>query len=252
MPGAKKLKVIYEPKGKAREYAKYATNPFTGCDHVCEYCFASSVLHRTKNEFHQIVKPRAGFLKKLEADAVELERRGEKSDILLSFTCDIYSPGAQKYGTTTEALRILLEHGLNVNILTKGGSRSLRDIDMLKKYKKQVRYGTSLVFAHDSDAAIFEPGAAPTSDRVDVLYEYAKAGFVTWVSFEPVWSAWNVLELVDLTKRATDYYKIGKLNYHPHAKEVDWKLTVRAIQEKLEAEKVQYVFKDDTVKFLYM
>ena len=250
MSDTKKLKVVYTPRGKAREYAEYAANPLAGCDHACEYCYVPSVVHRTKHDFHTIVEPRKDFLKKLEADAVELERRGEKRDILLSFTCDIYSPGAQKYDTTTQALRILLEHGLNINILTKGGSRSLSDIYMLKKYKDQVRYGVSLVFARDSDAAAFEPGAAPTSDRVDVLYEYAKAGFVTWVSFEPVWSAWNVLELIDSTSRATDYYRIGKLNYHPHAKEVDWKLTVRAIQKKLEAEKVRYFFKDDTVKYL--
>ena len=249
-PTTKKLKVIYEPKGKAREYAEYATNPFTGCDHACAYCFAPGVLHRTKNEFHQTVEPRKDFLKKLEADAAELERRCEKRDILLSFTCDIYSPGAQKYDTTTEALRILLEHGLNINILTKGGSRSLRDIEMLKKYKDQVRYGVSLVFAYDSDAAKFEPGAAPTSDRVDALYEFSKAGFVTWVSLEPVWSAWNALELIDSTSRATDYYRIGVLNYYPHAKEVDWSKTVKAIQEKVEAENIQHFFKDDTAKFL--
>lgn len=245
-----KLRVIYQPKGKAREYAEFATNPYTGCDHACEYCYGPGVLHKTKDDFHHIVEPRKDYLKKLKADAIDLERRGEKRDILLSFTSDIYSPGAQKYGTTTDALRILLEHGLNVNILTKGGSRSLRDLAMLKMYKEQVRYGVSLVFAEDSDAAKFEPGAALTSDRVNALFEYAKAGFTTWVSLEPIWSAWNVTQLIDLSKRATDYYRIGMLNYHPHKHDVDWAATVAIIRKKAEAENVKHFFKDDTARFL--
>ena len=250
MTGAKKLKVIYEPKGKAGEYAKFATNPFTGCDHGCEYCYVPGVLHKTKNNFHQIVEPRKDYLKKLEADAIELERRGEDSYIFLSFTSDIYSPGAQKYGTTTDALRILLEHGLNVNILTKGGSRSLRDLDMLKMYKVQVRYGVSLVFAEDIYAAKFEPGAASTSDRINALFEYSEAGFTTWVSLEPIWSAWNVTQLIDLSNPATDYYRIGMLNYHPHTHDIDWAKTVAIIREKVEAEHITHFFKEDTARFL--
>ena len=121
---------------------------------------------------------------------------------------------------------------------------------MLKKYKDQVRYGVSLVFARDIDAATFEPGAAPTSDRVDALYEYSRAGFVTWVSFEPVWSAWNVLELINSTSRVTDYYRIGKLNYHRHAKDVDWKSTIQTIHKKLEDGETAYFFKNDTEKYL--
>ena len=246
----KALKVVYIPKGKAAEYAKYATNPFTGCDHGCEYCFVPGVMHKTRNDFHQTVEPRKDFLKKLEADAVELERQGIKSDILLSFTCDIYSSGAQRHDTTTESLRILLEHGLNVNILTKGGSRSLRDMQLLQKYKKQVRYGASLVFSNDSDAAKFEPGAALTSDRVHALSEYSKAGFTTWVSLEPIWSAWNVKELIDQSKRFTDYYRIGKMNYHSRTRQIDWKRTIEIIREKADAENIRYFFKDDTAKFL--
>jgi DNA repair photolyase len=32
--------VIYEPKGKAGEYAPLALNLYAGCSHGCTYCFA--------------------------------------------------------------------------------------------------------------------------------------------------------------------------------------------------------------------
>ena len=32
-------KVLYQPKGKAGEYAAFAANLFVGCSNMCEYCY---------------------------------------------------------------------------------------------------------------------------------------------------------------------------------------------------------------------
>ena len=243
-----KLQAIYEPRGLAKEYADLALNLFDGCDHSCIYCYTPTLLHKTTEEFHSTVMPRKDILKKIEHDAKLL--KGDKRKILLCFTCDAYSKGAMQHNTTTEALKILLEHGLNINILTKGGSRSLRDYDMLKQYKDQVTIGASLVFNNDEDSLKYEPNAAVTSDRCRALFQYHCAGFKTWVSFEPVWSADDVAELIEETWTYTDHYKIGKLNYHPHAKTVNWPETIQQIIDRCELNAVNYTLKKDTAKLV--
>jgi len=244
-----KLQAIYEPTGRAKEYADLALNLFNGCDHTCAYCYAPKLLHIKPGEFHSAVTPRKDILTKIEHDAKKLE--GDKREILLCFTCDAYSKGAMQHNTTTGALRVLLEHGLNVNILTKGGSRSLHDFELLKQYKDQVTMGSSLVFNDDEDSLKYEPNAAVTSDRCRALYQYHCAGFKTWVSFEPVWSAHDVCELIEETWTYIDHYKIGKLNYHPHAKDVSWPETIRQIIIQCKINEVDYMLKKDTARYLH-
>ena len=41
------LKVIYEPKGKAGEYAKYAVNLYNGCTHGCRKNSGKGIILRT-------------------------------------------------------------------------------------------------------------------------------------------------------------------------------------------------------------
>lgn len=244
MPG---LKVIYEPKGKAREYAELALNPFTGCDHGCLYCYTPAALRKKRDVFHGSVVPRKDILKSVERDAGILE--GDDREILLSFACDIYSNGANSH-TTTEVLRTLLGHGLNINILTKGGKRALNDIDMLKTHIDQVRFGTSLVFNNDNQATKYEPGAPSTSERCETLCIFHRSGFKTWASLEPVWSSIDVCRIISSTWLYTDHYKIGKLNYHPHAKEVDWKSTIQEIVDCCEKSNCCYTLKKDTAKLI--
>ena len=35
-------KAIYQPKGKASEYSKYAVNFYNGCSADCDYCYCKS------------------------------------------------------------------------------------------------------------------------------------------------------------------------------------------------------------------
>ena len=56
------MKPIYVPKGKAKEYGDYALNIYTGCPHRCYYCFAPSVLHRDREQFHNCVEPRKNIV----------------------------------------------------------------------------------------------------------------------------------------------------------------------------------------------
>ena len=155
----------YEPQGRAAEYSPLAANLYTGCDHRCEYCYAPAALRTTK-EKHAVPKLRKDMIANLRKDADKLEKTGDKRQILLCFSCDPYQKFDVDHGLTREALKILLSGNLNVAVLTKGGKRSERDFDLLAAYKAYIKYGATLVFADDAEALHREPGAAPTSERI--------------------------------------------------------------------------------------
>src|SRR5450759_1046018 len=79
--------LIYEPAGRAREYAPLACNVYRGCDHACSYCYAPSATQRARADF-VLSSPRPGFIASLEKDAAKLQAAGVSGQVLLSFTCD--------------------------------------------------------------------------------------------------------------------------------------------------------------------
>ena len=54
------MEIIYEPSGRAKEYAELAANLYKGCDHRCVYCFGPKVLWKKREAFHSDCKPIEG------------------------------------------------------------------------------------------------------------------------------------------------------------------------------------------------
>ena len=204
------MKPIYEPKGAAKEYGDLAMNIYTGCPHRCYYCFAPSVLRRDREKFHSDVRPRENII---EETRRQLEREGTTGKLIhLCFTCDPYPTG---YDTTStrEIIKLLKEYGNHVQILTKGdGSRDFDLLDGNDWYGITVSGGMT---------DVVEPGAMMTPFRLLRLRKAHDLGIKTWVSFEPVIDANNVLGIIRDFAEVFDKVKIGKLNYHPL--DIDWK-----------------------------
>lgn len=59
------MTAIYEPRGKAREYAALALNLYRGCAHNCAYCYAPSATYATREAFAQ-AQPRPGIIPALQ------------------------------------------------------------------------------------------------------------------------------------------------------------------------------------------
>jgi len=216
-----KTYIIYESRGKAREYCELAANLYRGCSHCCEYCYAPSTLRISRSEFCKS-KVRDNVIPKFKKDAQILEKIEEKRPILLSFTTDPYQPLDVSEKLTRKAIEILHECGLKVSILTKGGKRSWRDFDLLSSKPELSEYGTTLVFTNNQDQKTIECNAAPTEDRIASLKKAHNLGIYTYVSLEPVWDPNQSLELIDLTHSFVDLYKIGKLNHNPQNENVNW------------------------------
>ena len=90
MTTARNTKVIYEPKGKAREYAALACNIYKGCEHGCRYCFGAKTPWVSADDYYGAANPKDHFLEKLERQASKMN--GGTPEILLSFQGDVYQP----------------------------------------------------------------------------------------------------------------------------------------------------------------
>lgn len=214
---------IYEPKGAAKEYGDLALNIYTGCPHRCFYCYAPGVLHKDKETFHGHVEPRPGIVEEVKKQLEKEQITGKL--IHLCFTCDPYPTGYDSTATR-EIIKLLKEHGNNVQILTKGDGK--RDFDLLDSGDW---YGVTI------DGA----GAQSDIKRGFDLMAANNRGIKTWVSFEPVLSAPVVLnEIRNLS--FVDKVKIGKLNYHPS--KIDWAAFGRDAEALCQKLGVDYYIKD--------
>jgi len=205
---------IYEPKGKALEYAPLALNIYRGCSHACTYCYCPAVLHMPREEFNMPGVPRPGIIAAVEHDAKKFS--GDPRRVLLSFTSDCYQPSERKYRVTRSALNLLCDYGLQASVLTKNPGLAV-ELDLTLIEYSGVHLGTTLT-RMDS----MEPGAPATEARIAAMTAAKKAGVYTWTSFEPVIRTTDTLSLLIRSPDFSDLVKIGLWNYDAKAKLINW------------------------------
>lgn len=231
---------IYEPKGRAREYAAMALNHYIGCDHGCAatYCYASRM---GKGFGRWSDSPTPSMLYE-EVERTCAKHAGSQSTVLLSFTGDPYCVRDVALGWTRKVVGILLANRVPVSILTKGGRRALRDIDLFKRFGRSIIVGATLTGCDD-----LEPGAAPNSERLEVLRELHEAGVPTWSSFEPVIRPDASLELLREAVQVCDLVKIGKVNQWSGCddKAIDWRAFLASARAICEASTCRWYCKVD-------
>ena len=235
------MQIIYEPTGKAKEYADLAINIYNGCTHGCVYCYAKRY---KKEEYYTAADPKKDFIAKLKQDIEQLRSTPRKDipEILLSFQGDVYQPVEMELNLTRQALILLREANLSFTVLTKGGSRVIRDFDILQDYP--ARFGTSLIWGTEEEVEQFEPGAASVWDRIKTIIEAKERGIPTWVSLEPVIDPLRAYECVRDLHDYVDFWKVGKINHHKEfEKDVDWIEFRENITEMLDGYHCQYYIK---------
>jgi len=213
------MSVIYEPKGKAREYSPQALNLYLQCSHRCTYCYAPSALQKARDYYFNSSSPRKGVIESLKKEVT----KAKKEQILLSFIGDVYSKTSDNNQTTRQALEVLLEAKLPVAILTKGGLNCLKDIDIFKQFGEHIQIGATLTFSKDKDSIEYESGAVLPAERIEMIKQLKENGIKTFASFEPVIIPAQSLELMRLGLKYIDVYKVGKINnFQGIDKTIDW------------------------------
>lgn len=153
---------------------KLTFNPYTGCDHMCIYCYASSYVPRFFN-----CRPKKDLIQKLEKEATKLH--GET--ISISNSSDPYPNLEAENGLMRKCLEILTRHDCKLQIVTKS-DLVIRDIDLLKLKPSMV----SLTITTDNDetAELIEPHAPPPSKRLKAAKTLIQSGTATTVRIDPI------------------------------------------------------------------
>jgi len=225
------MKVIYEPKGAAREYAALAVNLFKGCTHACRYCYVPPILRRDRVAFHEDVTTREGVLEALERDAAALETAGDTRRVFLCFTCDPF-PSVEGVDLTLQALGILGKHHRPVEVLTKS---SLADLAFPILKHMDAKFGISLVWHCDYRRREWEPGASSVSRRVRLLESAQHWGIPTFVSMEPVVDPLEAFGAFQLVKSFAGEIRVGRLNHMEPPEPVEWALFANLMRDQLQA-----------------
>ena len=246
-----KGKSIYEARGKASEYSKYAASFYVGCYFGCHYCFNkkgrfANVLGGDTPTLKSCFKDEAHalevFEKELQQNLPELQEYG----LFFSFTTDPMLPETKM--ETTRAIIICIENGVPCKILTKCtdwcnyvdmwfvGCKN-RDF-LCSEWKKYIAFGFTLT-GHDE----LEPNASTNTERIEAMRKLHDAGFKTWASIEPIIDFVSSAEMMRRTVDFCDLYKVGLMSCKKY--------------DKWEVEKfVSYCIgsladKDDNVKKIY-
>jgi len=236
------MSVIYEPKGKAREYSPYACNIYLGCNHGCKYCYAPSIRFVTRDKY-LIPEPRKNLLQKFEADCKKLKNYG--SQVLFCFMSDAYNALESELRLTRQCLEIALHYKVPISILTKSKT-VLNDLDIIKKFGRNIQVGFTLTFDNDIDSKEWEAEASLPFERIEALGIFKNNDVKTWASFEPVIYPGSSLAMMKKTLPFVDVYKIGKINnYQGIDKNINWEIfLIEAMKILREAGKPFYVKKD--------
>ena len=182
------------------------------------------------------VIPRKQMSDSVEATRAQLEKEGiTGKTIHLCFTCDPY-PTDYDTTPTRKIIKAIKQAGNHVQILTQGDGR--RDFDLLDG---EDWFGVTVSCNHPLELAA-EPGAVYTPSRIQEIVEAKERGIKTWISFEPVICAEDVLLTILAYHEYFDRVKIGKLNYHPS--DINWADFGREAEALCQALGLDYYIKD--------
>ncbi len=153
---------------------KLTFNPYTGCDHGCVYCYASSYIPQFAS-----CRPKKGLLQRLQREAAKLA--GEIVSIANS--SDPYPRIEATSGLTRRCLEIFAESNCRIQIITKS-DLVIRDDDVLSKGPSTVAL---TITTDDAEVArLLEPNAPTPDARLRAAEDLIGKGIPVSVRIDPI------------------------------------------------------------------
>jgi DNA repair photolyase len=168
---------------------RWSLNPYRGCTHGCEYCYARKYQRHLElgagDAFASVI-----FVKRNLPDVLarELRRPGWQHDVVAVGTAtDPYQPIEGRYRITRACLACLVDARTPFSLVTKG-PMVVRDLDLLVRATAGAGCRVFMsVPSVDADAcALLEPGTAAPAQRLRALRQVADAGVPAAVLMMPL------------------------------------------------------------------
>lgn len=153
---------------------KLTFNPYTGCDHACVYCYASSYIPK-----FFVCRPKRDLVYRLKREAAKLN--GEI--VSVSNSSDPYPTVEGEKRLTRRCLEILSRSKCKIQVITKS-SLVIRDVDLLRNIPSMV----ALTITTDDDglAKVLEPHAPSPSERLKTVERLVEADIPTSARIDPI------------------------------------------------------------------
>ncbi len=168
---------------------RWALNPYRGCTHACEYCYARRYQRHlelgTGDDFSSVILVKANLPQALRR---ELGRPGWSREVVAVGTAtDPYQPIEGHYRLTRQCLGVFAEARTPISIVTKG-PMVVRDIDLLQRVASvaEVRVYVSVPSVDETAWSRLEPGTAPPLQRLRAVRQLADAGIEAGVLMMPL------------------------------------------------------------------
>jgi DNA repair photolyase len=175
---------------------EYQIDPYVGCAHSCQYCYA---LNQAETDWTKEIQIYKDINRQL---SEELEKISPQN-IYMGYYTDPYQPCEEEYCQTRKVLSLLLERGFSVSILTKS-DLVLRDVDLLQEMEN-VSISVSVAFNDNRTREKFEANTKDTEIRVETLRKLREAGIKTSALICPVFPyITDVKQLINWLASLTD------------------------------------------------
>jgi len=186
----------------------YSINPYQGCEHGCVYCYA-----RNSHEYwgfnasidfeSKIVsKPNAADLLRKKFNS----RSWKPEKIILSGNTDCYQPIEKKLKITRNLLKVFLEFGNPVGIITKN-VLILRDLDLLKHLAKEnlVHVIFSISSLDEKIRQNLEPRSVTAYKKLKAIRKLKENDIPVSVMLSPVIPGLNDHEIPSVIRESANY-----------------------------------------------
>jgi len=168
---------------------EWALNPYRGCTHACEYCYARKYQRHLElgagDDFSGIILVKRNLPQVLRRELRKPSWR--RQGVAVGTATDPYQPIEGHYRLTRQCLEVLVEAETPFSIVTKG-PMVVRDLDVLLRARAGAggQVFVSVPSVDERAWAVLEPGTAPPAQRLRAVAQLAEAGIETGVLMMPL------------------------------------------------------------------
>lgn len=184
---------------------EYSANPYVGCTHACQYCYASFMKRFTNHP-----EPWGDFLDAKHWPEIKNPKKYAGKELFIGSVTDPYNPQEETYGRTRALLEQLQGSGAKISIATKS-DLILRDLDLIKSFPNaRVSWSINTLdetFREDMDKAV------SIRRRLAAMEAFHKVGVRTTCFISPIFPGiTDVKEIIQRAKAQCNLIWLENLN----------------------------------------